>query len=144
MYLIPQYMSKIACCFLIFVFYNINLFDWESPTPQGIMGWESGKCGRQHADVSIILPTQWWKVLTSAHHLSRPEWLWDGDYIFCLCVCVCLCMCMCMCVCVCVCVCVCAWCPENVKVFEWTILRSSVMNMITQIIYLGRAEVGDW
>ena len=36
------------------------------------------------------------------------------------------------------------WCPENVKVFEWTILRSSVMNMITQIIYLGRAEVGDW
>ena len=84
----------------------------------------NGKCWRQHADVSIILTTQWWKVLTSAYHLSRPEWLLDRDYIFCLCVCV--------------------WCPENVKAFEWTILRSSVMNMITQIIYLGRAEVGDW
>ena len=33
---------------------------------------------------------------------------------------------------------------ENVKVFEWTILRFSVMIMVTQIIYLGRVEVGDW
>ena len=32
----------------------------------------------------------------------------------------------------------------NVKVFEWTILLSSAMNMVTQIIYLGRMEVGDW
>ena len=32
----------------------------------------------------------------------------------------------------------------NVKVFEWTILLSSAMNMVTQIIYLGRVEVGDW
>ena len=56
-------------------------------------------------------------------------------------------------VCVCVCVCVCVYVyvyvyvrdvRKMLKVFEWTILRSSVMNMITQIIYLGRAEVGDW
>ena len=26
----------------------------------------------------------------------------------------------------------------------WTILLSSVMNMVTQIIYLGRMEVRDW
>ena len=32
----------------------------------------------------------------------------------------------------------------NVKVFELTILLSSAMNMVTQIIYLGRVEVGDW
>ena len=32
----------------------------------------------------------------------------------------------------------------NVKVFEFTILLSSAMNMVTQIIYLGRMEVGDW
>ena len=32
----------------------------------------------------------------------------------------------------------------NVKVFEWTILLSSAINMVTQIIYLGRMEVGDW
>ena len=32
----------------------------------------------------------------------------------------------------------------NVKVFELTILLSSAMNMVTQIIYLGRMEVGDW
>ena len=32
----------------------------------------------------------------------------------------------------------------NVKVFELTILLSSAMNMVTQIIYLGRIEVGDW
>ena len=31
----------------------------------------------------------------------------------------------------------------NVKVFELTILLSSTMNMVTQIIYLGRMEVGD-
>ena len=24
------------------------------------------------------------------------------------------------------------------------VLRSSIMNMVTQIIYLGRVEVGDW
>ena len=30
------------------------------------------------------------------------------------------------------------------KVFEWTILLSSAINMVTQIIYLGRMEVGDW
>ena len=33
---------------------------------------------------------------------------------------------------------------KNVKVFELTILLSSTMNMVTQIIYLGRMEVGDW
>ena len=33
---------------------------------------------------------------------------------------------------------------SNVKVFEWIFLRSSAMNMVTQIIYLGRIEVGDW
>ena len=32
----------------------------------------------------------------------------------------------------------------NVKVFELIILLSSAMNMVTQIIYLGRMEVGDW
>ena len=32
----------------------------------------------------------------------------------------------------------------NVKVFESTILLSSAINMVTQIIYLGRMEVGDW
>ena len=32
----------------------------------------------------------------------------------------------------------------NVEVFEWTILLSSATNMVTQIIYLGRMEVGDW
>ena len=32
----------------------------------------------------------------------------------------------------------------NVKVFELTIFMSSAMNMVTQIIYLGRMEVGDW
>ena len=32
----------------------------------------------------------------------------------------------------------------NVKVFEWTIMLSSATNMVTQIIYLGRMEVGDW
>ena len=32
---------------------------------------------------------------------------------------------------------------KNVKVFEWTILLSSATNMVTQIIYLGRMEVGD-
>ena len=32
----------------------------------------------------------------------------------------------------------------NVKVFELTIFLSSTMNMVTQIIYLGRMEVGDW
>ena len=32
----------------------------------------------------------------------------------------------------------------NVKVFELTILLSSAMHMVTQIIYLGRMEVGDW
>ena len=32
----------------------------------------------------------------------------------------------------------------NVKVFELTILLSSAMNTVTQIIYLGRMEVGDW
>ena len=31
-----------------------------------------------------------------------------------------------------------------VKVFEWIILLSSATNMVTQIIYLGRMEVGDW
>ena len=31
----------------------------------------------------------------------------------------------------------------NVKVFELTIFLSSTMNMVTQIIYLGRMEVGD-
>ena len=31
----------------------------------------------------------------------------------------------------------------NVKVFEWIILLSSAMNMVTQIIYLGKMEVGD-
>ena len=30
------------------------------------------------------------------------------------------------------------------KVFELTIFLSSTMNMVTQIIYLGRLEVGDW
>ena len=33
---------------------------------------------------------------------------------------------------------------KNVKVFELTIFLSSTMNMVTQIIYLGRMEVGDW
>ena len=33
---------------------------------------------------------------------------------------------------------------KNVKVFELTNLLSSAMNMVTQIIYLGRKEVGDW
>ena len=33
---------------------------------------------------------------------------------------------------------------DNVKVFELTILLSSAINMVTQIIYLGRIEVGDW
>ena len=33
---------------------------------------------------------------------------------------------------------------SNVKVFEWIFLWSSAMNMVTQIIYLGRIEVGDW
>ena len=28
-------------------------------------------------------------------------------------------------------VCVRAWCPENVKVFEWTILLYSATNMVT-------------
>ena len=46
--------------------------------------------------------------------------------------------------CVCVCVCVCVMSGKNVKVFELTICRSSTMNMVTQIIYLGRMEVGDW
>ena len=32
----------------------------------------------------------------------------------------------------------------NVKVFEWIFLLSSATNMVTQIIYLGRVEVGDW
>ena len=32
----------------------------------------------------------------------------------------------------------------NVKVFELTILLSSAMNTVTQIIYLGRMEVGEW
>ena len=32
----------------------------------------------------------------------------------------------------------------NVKVFEWIFLLSSATNMVTQIIYLGRMEVGDW
>ena len=32
----------------------------------------------------------------------------------------------------------------NVKVFELTILLSSAMNMVKQIIYLGRMEVGNW
>ena len=32
----------------------------------------------------------------------------------------------------------------NVKVFEWIFLLSSAMNMVTQIIYLGRMVVGDW
>ena len=32
----------------------------------------------------------------------------------------------------------------NVKVFELTILLSSAMNMVTQIIYFGRMEFGDW
>ena len=32
----------------------------------------------------------------------------------------------------------------NVKHFEWTISLSSAINMVTQIIYLGRMEVGDW
>ena len=32
----------------------------------------------------------------------------------------------------------------NVTVFEWIFLLSSAMNMVTQIIYLGRMEVGDW
>ena len=30
------------------------------------------------------------------------------------------------------------------KVFEWIFLLSSAMNMVTQITYLGRMEVGDW
>ena len=30
------------------------------------------------------------------------------------------------------------------KVFELTIFLSSTMNMVTQIIYLGRMKVGDW
>ena len=47
-------------------------------------------------------------------------------------------------VCVCVCVCVCVMSGKNVKVFELTIFLSSTMNMVTQIIYLGRMEVGDW
>ena len=33
---------------------------------------------------------------------------------------------------------------SNVKVFEWIFLLSSAMNMVTQIIYLGRMEVGGW
>ena len=74
---------------------------WKVLTSAYHLSHNNGKCWRQHADVSIILPTQWWKVLTSAYHLSRPEWLWDGDYIFCLCVCVCVCVCMCMCMCMC-------------------------------------------
>ena len=45
---------------------------------------------------------------------------------------------------VCVCVCVCVMSGKNVKVFELTIFLSSTMNMVTQIIYLGRMEVGDW
>ena len=32
----------------------------------------------------------------------------------------------------------------NVKVFEWIFLPSSATNMVTQIIYLGIMEVGDW
>ena len=32
----------------------------------------------------------------------------------------------------------------NVKVFEWIFLLSSATNMVTQSIYLGRIEVGDW
>ena len=32
----------------------------------------------------------------------------------------------------------------NVKVFEWIILLSSAIDMVTQIIYLRRMEVGDW
>ena len=32
----------------------------------------------------------------------------------------------------------------NVKIFELTILLPSAMNTVTQIIYLGRMEVGDW
>ena len=31
----------------------------------------------------------------------------------------------------------------NVKVFEWIFLPSYATNMVTQIIYLGRMEVGD-
>ena len=30
------------------------------------------------------------------------------------------------------------------KVFEWIFLLSCAVNMVTQIIYLGRMEVGDW
>ena len=40
--------------------------------------------------------------------------------------------------------CVCVMSGKNVKVFELTICLSSTMNMVTQIIYLGRMEVGDW
>ena len=32
----------------------------------------------------------------------------------------------------------------NVKVFEWNFLLSSAANMVTQIIYFGRMEGGDW
>ena len=32
----------------------------------------------------------------------------------------------------------------NVKVFEWIFLLSSATNMVTQIIYLGRMEIGAW
>ena len=57
--------------------------------------------------------------------LSRPGGFARlGDYIFCVCVCV--------------------MSGKNVKVFELTIFLSSTMNMVTQIIYLGRMEVGDW
>ena len=45
---------------------------------------------------------------------------------------------------VCVRVCVCVMSGKNVKVFELTIFLSYTMNMVTQIIYLGRMEVEDW
>ena len=32
----------------------------------------------------------------------------------------------------------------NVNVFEWIFLLSSATNMVTQILYLGRMEGGDW
>ena len=76
-----------------------------------------------------------------------------GLHVLPVCVCVCVCVCMYVYVYVYVCVYVHVHVYVYVRVcdvrkmlevFEWTILRSSIINMITQIIYLGRAEVGDW
>ena len=61
------------------------------------------------------------------HFCLAPEGLRDLGITFSVCVCVCVCV-----------------SGKNVKVFELTIFLSSTMNMVTQIIYLGRMEVGDW